>query len=141
MPKAKMNRNQRAKAAVGALGGGKRARKGVFKGITAARKGAKAIGGTRRLARLKCLVDYGYPNLKSEQKAPAAAAPPAQVEPRATRNSGKESGKDTKAAEPLKVQYVCPKCRAQHVEHQRKLCHSCREASDQQRTAKKQKTK
>ena len=90
---------------------------------------------------VKCLVDYGYPNLKSKQKAPAAAAPPAQVEPRATRNSGKESGKDTKAAEPFKIQYVCPKCKAQHVEHQRKLCHSCREASDQQRTAKKQKTK
>ena len=47
MPKAKMNRNQRAKAVVGALGGGKRARKGVAKGITAARKGVKAIGGNK----------------------------------------------------------------------------------------------
>ena len=96
---------------------------------------------------VKCLVDYGYPNLKSKQKAPAAAAPPAEVEPRATRNSGKDSEKDTgtevkkEAAKPLKAKYVCPKCKAQHVEHQRKLCHSCREASDQQRTAKKQKTK
>ena len=51
MPKKQMNRNQRAKAVVGALGGGKRARKGVAKGITAVRKGAKAIGGNKQAGR------------------------------------------------------------------------------------------
>ena len=92
-------------------------------------------------------MDYGYPNLKSKQKAPAAAAPPAQVEPRATRNSGKESLKDTgtevkkEAAEPLKAKYVCPSCKAVYVEQQRKFCHSCKEESEQKRLAKKQKTK
>ena len=48
MPKKKMNRNQRAKAIVSALGGGKRARKGVSKGITAVRKGVKAVGGNKK---------------------------------------------------------------------------------------------
>lgn len=48
MPQKKMNRNQRAKAIVGALGGGKRARKGTAKGITAVRKGIKAVGGNKQ---------------------------------------------------------------------------------------------
>ena len=51
MPKKQMNRNQRAKAIVGALGGGKRARKGVSKGITAVRKGVKAAGGNKQAGR------------------------------------------------------------------------------------------
>ena len=46
-----MNRNQRAKAVVSALGGGKRPRKGVSKGITAVRKGAKAVGGNKQAGR------------------------------------------------------------------------------------------
>jgi hypothetical protein len=45
MPQKKMNRNQRAKTIVGALGGGKRARKGTAKGITTVRKGIKAAAG------------------------------------------------------------------------------------------------
>ena len=48
MPKKKMNRNQRAAAIVGALGGGKRARKATKKGITAVRKGVKAVGGNKQ---------------------------------------------------------------------------------------------
>ena len=48
MPKKQMNRNQRAKAIVGALGGGKRARKGVSKAMTGVRKGVKAVGGNKK---------------------------------------------------------------------------------------------
>ena len=51
----RLHYNQRAKAVVGALGGGKRARKGVAKGITAARKGAKAIGGDKKAGKAQVL--------------------------------------------------------------------------------------
>ena len=47
MPQKKMNRNQRAKTIVGALGGGRRLKKATAKTITGVRKGAKAAGGNK----------------------------------------------------------------------------------------------
>ena len=68
MPKKQMNRNQRAKAVVGALGGGKRARKGVAKGITAVRKGAKAIGGNKQAGRAAARAGAGALKQASKSK-------------------------------------------------------------------------
>jgi hypothetical protein len=68
MPKKQMNRNQRAKAVVGALGGGKRARKGVAKGITAVRKGAKAIGGNKQAGQAAARAGAGALKQASKSK-------------------------------------------------------------------------
>ena len=68
MPKKQMNRNQRAKAIVGALGGGKRARKGVAKGITAVRKGVKGKSKPAARAAAGAIKQAGKSQMGREQR-------------------------------------------------------------------------